>query len=85
MNGVLMIRILGGGVALLSVVCKGTAQCAGVITPAAGVLFTTDWAIPGVTIAFSGLADPRTRWFLSGKVTGGTIRVACGNAEAGRM
>ena len=50
-----MIRILGGGVALLSVVCRGTAQCAGMITPAAGVLFTTDWAIPGITIAFSGV------------------------------
>ena len=80
-----MIRILGGGVALLSVVYRGTAQCAGVITPAAGVLFTTDWAIPGVTIVFSGLADPRACRFLSGEVTGGTIRVARGNAEAGQM
>ena len=68
MNGVLMMRKLGGGVALLSVVSSGATEGTQVFAPAAWVLLTAGWAVPCVTIMLSRLTGSCTRRFLSGKV-----------------
>ena len=75
-----MHRRSGDGVALLGVMGNGAAQGADVIAFLAGNLGATGGAVPGVAIALARFADSRAGWLLSKQMTGGSIRVARGQA-----